>query len=180
MIGKSCIRIGETTRLHLCHAAIPARGAQDLPMMMRVMPRMVPGVIGTGVPPCAMVRPCRCRSSGNGDRRRTQSQRNQTKRPAERKQLNHNLSSMTHPQAPRAGRSSRSVLLLAHDIFGKLVSTFPDHALRSYSNERAVVLRCGVWREEDFMRQRGNDFGVIPRSFHDQKESNLPHCGPEN
>jgi hypothetical protein len=32
-----------------------------------------------------------------------------------------------------------------------------------------LLLRFAVWREEDFMRQCGNDFGVIPRSFRDEK-----------
>jgi hypothetical protein len=33
-----------------------------------------------------------------------------------------------------------------------------------------------VWREEDFVRQCGNDFVVIPRSFDDEKEPVSPHC----
>jgi hypothetical protein len=44
----------------------------------------------------------------------------------------------------------------------------------------ATGLNFWAWREEDFMRQCGNDFGVIPRSFHDQKETSLPHCGREH
>jgi hypothetical protein len=44
----------------------------------------------------------------------------------------------------------------------------------------ATGLKFWAWREEDFMRQCGNDFGVIPRSFHDQKETSLPHCGQEH
>jgi len=30
------------------------------------------------------------------------------------------------------------------------------------------------------MRRRGNDSGVIPRSFDDEKEPVLPHCSREN
>jgi len=30
------------------------------------------------------------------------------------------------------------------------------------------------------MRQCGNDFGVIPRKFDDEKESMLPHCSREH
>jgi hypothetical protein len=30
------------------------------------------------------------------------------------------------------------------------------------------------------MRQCGNSFGVIPRSFGDEKESILPHCGQQH
>jgi hypothetical protein len=38
-------------------------------------------------------------------------------------------------------------------------------------------LNFWLWREEDFMRQCGNDFGVFPRLFDDQKETRPPHCG---
>jgi hypothetical protein len=44
----------------------------------------------------------------------------------------------------------------------------------------AAGLKFSVWREEDFMRHCGNDFGVIPRSLFGEKEPVLPHCGPEN
>jgi hypothetical protein len=44
----------------------------------------------------------------------------------------------------------------------------------------AAGLKFLVWREEDFLRQCGNDFGVIPRSFDDEKEPVLAHCGREN
>jgi hypothetical protein len=44
----------------------------------------------------------------------------------------------------------------------------------------AAGLKFSVWREEDFMRQCENDSGVISRSFFDEKEPVLPHCGPEN
>jgi hypothetical protein len=30
-------------------------------------------------------------------------------------------------------------------------------------------MRIAVWREQDAMRQRKIDFGVIPRSFRDEK-----------
>jgi hypothetical protein len=30
-------------------------------------------------------------------------------------------------------------------------------------------MRIAVWREQDAMRQRKIDFGVIARSFHDEK-----------
>src|SRR5436190_7604898 len=98
MIDKRSIGIGKAARLRLRHAAIPARGARYLPMVMvGVLSRMVPGVKGAGMPPCAMVRPRGSRTSGYGDGCRTHSQRDETKRPAKRKQLNHSLSSMTHP-----------------------------------------------------------------------------------
>jgi hypothetical protein len=41
----------------------------------------------------------------------------------------------------------------------------------------APGLNFSLWREEDFMRQCGNNFEVIPRSFRGEKESGLPHCG---
>jgi hypothetical protein len=118
-------------------------------VMVGVLPRMVSGMISAGMPPCAMVRPCGSGTSGYGDGRRTHSQRDETKRPAERKQLNHSLSSMTHPQSRRVGAMTNA----------------------------APGLNFSLWREEDFMRQCGNNFGVIPRSFRGEKESSLPHCG---
>jgi hypothetical protein len=42
------------------------------------------------------------------------------------------------------------------------------------------VLRFVVWREQDAMRQRKIDFGVIPRSFRDEKELRAPHCRREH
>jgi hypothetical protein len=44
----------------------------------------------------------------------------------------------------------------------------------------AAGLKFSVWREEDFMRQCGSEFGVIPRSLFGEKEPGLPHCGREN
>jgi hypothetical protein len=41
-------------------------------------------------------------------------------------------------------------------------------------------MRVAVWREQDAMRQRKIGFGVIPRSFRDEKESISPHCGREH
>ncbi|WP_223974183.1 hypothetical protein [Bradyrhizobium sp. RD5-C2] len=35
-----------------------------------------------------------------------------------------------------------------------------------------MVLKIGMWREEDFMRRSGNDFWVIPRKFHDENSQN--------
>jgi hypothetical protein len=32
-------------------------------------------------------------------------------------------------------------------------------------------MQFAIWREQDAMRQCGNGFGVIPRSFRDEKES---------
>ena len=61
-----------------------------MPMtMVGVMPRMVPGVITAGVAPCAVVRPCGSGRNSNRERKRTQRQRKNTKRPAERNQLKH-------------------------------------------------------------------------------------------
>jgi hypothetical protein len=37
-----------------------------------------------------------------------------------------------------------------------------------------------LWRQRDAMRQCGNAFEVIPRSFDDEKESDSPHCGREH
>ena len=98
MIDKRRIGIGKAFRLHLRDAAVPARGARYLPMVMvGVVSRMVPGVIAAGMPPCAVMRSCRSRSGGYDDGSRTQSQRQEaksvakrvTKRTAKRKQLNH-------------------------------------------------------------------------------------------
>jgi len=47
------------------------------------------GVIGPGVPPCAVVRPCRSRRDDYDDGRRTQCQCHEPKRPAKPKQLTH-------------------------------------------------------------------------------------------
>jgi hypothetical protein len=38
------------------------------------------------------------------------------------------------------GKSSRSILLFAHDLFGKPASTFPDHAA---GNQPADTTPCG-------------------------------------
>jgi hypothetical protein len=59
-------------------------------MMLGVMT----GVIGPGVSPCAMVRPCRSWRDKYDDGSRTQCQRDETKRPAKRKQLTHTYSSV--------------------------------------------------------------------------------------
>jgi hypothetical protein len=40
-------------------------------------------------------------------------------------------------------------------------------------------MRVSVWQEHDAMRQRGIGFAVIPRLFHDEKETIAPHCGLE-
>ena len=85
-------------RLHLRDAGIPARHARDVPIMtLSVVPHgvvasVVPhgvmtGVMRVSVMPRDVVRPCRSRSDGHGECRRTQRQRN--KRPAERIQLDH-------------------------------------------------------------------------------------------
>jgi hypothetical protein len=36
-------------------------------------------------------------------------------------------------------------------------------------------MQIELWREQDAMRQRGTGFGVIPRSFDDQKEPISPN-----
>jgi hypothetical protein len=41
-------------------------------------------------------------------------------------------------------------------------------------------MQFAVWREQDAMRRCGNGFGVIPRSFRDEKESFRPHCSREH
>jgi hypothetical protein len=59
--------------------------------------------------------------------------------------------------------------------------THPQSPRRPCIDEtRRPLLNFSLWPEEDFMRQCGNDFGVIPRSFHGEKESRLPHCGLEH
>ena len=69
MIDKRCIGIGKAFRLHLRDAAVPARGARYLPMVMvGVVPRMVPGMKAAGMPRCAMVGPCGSWTNGDGDR----------------------------------------------------------------------------------------------------------------
>jgi hypothetical protein len=44
----------------------------------------------------------------------------------------------------------------------------------------APGLKFAMWREEDFVWQRGNDFWVIPRSFLGEKRPVLLHYGREN
>jgi hypothetical protein len=106
---------------------------------MTVIPDVVMVMMGASVPPCAvMMRPCRSRSCGRNEDQRTCRQRKQTKRPAERNQLNHTQSSLTPLFAHRFART---------DIRGRRTN-------------------C-VWREQDAMRQRKIDFGVILGSFHD-------------
>jgi hypothetical protein len=59
-----------------------------------MMSDMMAGVMGPGVSPCAVVRPCRSWRDEYEDGHRTQCQRNETKRPAKRKQLTHTKSSV--------------------------------------------------------------------------------------
>ena len=59
----------------------------DVPM--GVVPCVMSGVIGTGVAPFAVVRPCGSRRGRYRNGSGTQRQRKDTKRPAERKQLKH-------------------------------------------------------------------------------------------
>jgi hypothetical protein len=73
------------------------------------------------------------------------------KQPAGRNQLNHTQSSLTPRFAHRFART---------DIRGRRTN-------------------C-VWREQDAMRQRKIDFGVILGSFHDETESRAPHCRREH
>src|SRR5439155_14544064 len=113
---EACVGVGEAAGAHLRYAAIPARCVLDVPKitMMDVMPGMMAGVIGPSVPPCAVVRPCRSRSDCCGDGSRTQCQRDETKRPAERKQLKHTHSSVTppFPIRIRGGPNAEAVLYL--------------------------------------------------------------------
>ena len=85
------VAIGKATGLHLRRATIPARHPDCMAMVAigGMMVGMMAGVIGPGVSPCAVVRPCRSRSDEYDDRHRTQCQRDETKRPAKRKQLMH-------------------------------------------------------------------------------------------
>jgi hypothetical protein len=41
-------------------------------------------------------------------------------------------------------------------------------------------MQIPVWREQDAMRQRKIDFGVILGSFRDEKEWRAPHCRREH
>src|SRR4029453_1953115 len=85
--------------LHLLRAALPARHPPCMAMVAIgiAMLGMMAGVIGAGVPPCAVVRPCRSRRDECDDGHRTQCQRDETKRPAKRKQLTHTKSSVAFP-----------------------------------------------------------------------------------
>jgi hypothetical protein len=119
-----------------------------VPDMVTVMMMMM----RAGVPPRAvMMRPCRSRSCRGDEDQRTCRQRKETKRPAERNQLNHTQSSLTPPLARRLART---------DI-------------------RTRETNC-VWREQDAMRQRKIDFGVILGSFHDGRNRGAPHCRREH
>jgi len=67
---------------------------------------MAADVAHVSVSPDAVVRPCLSRGDRSDDRRPTHSQRDdagsgRTKRAAERNQLNHTRSSMTHPRSHR-------------------------------------------------------------------------------
>jgi hypothetical protein len=65
-------------------------GVPDVVVVMVVM------MMRAGVPPRAvMMRPCRSRSCRGDEDQRTCRQRKETKRPAERNQLNHTQSSLT-------------------------------------------------------------------------------------
>ena len=113
-----------------------------------VMPRrVVAGVIGAGMAP--VMRSCRSRDDRYGDCRRTQRQRNETKRPAERNQLNHTQSSVAPP--------------------------FP---WRPRETDAARKLEIWMWQQKDTMRQCGNDFGVIPRKLDDEKRNDAAALQP--
>jgi hypothetical protein len=96
---------------------------------------MKAGVKTAGMAPCDLMGPRYSGASRNGDRRRTQSQRKNTKRPAERKQLNHTHSLVTAPLPLARARAD---------------------------TDAAGLLRCVMWQKEEFVRRCGNDFGVIP------------------
>src|SRR5712671_2023321 len=104
----------ETMRPHVRHAALPARDvsavAFDVPVvtiMAVVPPRVMAGVIDASMAPCTVMRSCRSRSRRYGDCRRTQRQRDETKRPAERNQLNHTQSSVAPPFPTAFARDER-------------------------------------------------------------------------
>ena len=99
---------------------MPARRPRDVPMMMvtamGVMPGMMAGMMGAHVPPCAVMRPCRSRSSGDGDCRRTQGQRD--KRPAKRNKLNHTLSSVAAIPLSRPYPDDAAAFLFCDSVCG--------------------------------------------------------------
>ena len=150
----------ETMRPHVRHAALPAQDvcdasvvAFDVPVvtiMAVVPPRVMAGVIGARMAPCTVMRSCRSRGGRYGDCRRTQRQRDETKRPAQRNQLNHTQSSVA-PPFPRRRRERRTP---------------------------CCVLEFWIWRHKDGMRQCGNDFGVIPRKFDDEKRNDAAALRP--
>ena len=83
----AAVRFTEWTRdEHLRHPAFPARSISNVPASdMNVMPpRVMAGVIGARMTPCAMMRPCVSRRSRYGNRCRTQSQCQDTKRSTKR------------------------------------------------------------------------------------------------
>jgi hypothetical protein len=170
----------DTARPDVRHAALPARDvcdvsvvacdvpviacdvsiiAHDVPIiahdvavvtiMVVMPPRVVAGVIGASMAPCTVMRSCRSRGDRYGDCRRAQRQRNEMKRPAERNQLNHTQSSVAPP--------------------------FP---WRPRETDAARRLEIWMWQQKDTMRHRGNDFGVIPRKFNDEKRNDAAALQP--
>ena len=90
-LGAAFHEVRVAAGLHLRRATIPARHPDSMAMVAIgvMMLGMMAGVIGPGVSPCAVVRPCRSRRDKCDDGHRTQCQRNETKRPAKRKRLTH-------------------------------------------------------------------------------------------
>jgi hypothetical protein len=82
---------GKAAGLHWRIPALPARHPDGMAMvtMSVVMLGMMAGVIGPGVSPCAVVRPCFSWRDKYDDGSRTQCQCDETKRSAKRKQLTH-------------------------------------------------------------------------------------------
>src|SRR5258705_13219729 len=116
----------EAPRLHSHHAALPARDARDMPVaacdvsvvtiMVAVPPRVVAGVIGAGMAPCAVMRSRRSRSGRYRDSHRRQRQRDETKRPTERNQLNHTQSSLAPPIPQRPQQTTAGLRFAILDM----------------------------------------------------------------
>src|SRR5258705_8615537 len=152
----------EAPRLHSHHAALPARDARDMSVagcdvavvriMVAVPPRVVAGVIGPGMAPCAVMRSRRSRSGRYRDSHRRQRQRDETKRPAERNQLNHTQSSL----AP------------------------PIPAAPATDGRRAAFCDFGYGDRKTGCGSAETISGSFRKKFDDEKESMLPHCSREH
>jgi hypothetical protein len=63
------------------------------------------------------------------------------------------------------GSASRSSFLFEHDLFGKPVSTFPDHALERISIRRNGICSTGICRRTSFFGKPASTFRGLPYDF---------------